>query len=127
VSEAREQAEFVKWFRKSHPQHAKALRASMAGLTFAGGGKWGAIMWNKMKAQGLVKGEPDLAILLPRGGYGALLIEHKGEGMARKLTDEQQEHLEYHNAHGNKAVQTRGLDELKQTVEAYLALEHTDK
>jgi hypothetical protein len=91
----------------------------MAGLSFPGG-KWGAVMWSKMKSQGLVKGEPDIAILLPRGGCGALLVEHKGSGMKREATQEQLDHLEYHNAHGNKAVLTRGLDELMAVVEEYM-------
>lgn len=120
MREQDEQAAFVKWFRETYPRDVKALRASMAGISFPGGNKWGAIMWNKMNSQGLVKGEPDLAILLPRGGYHALLIEHKGEDQSRKLTDEQQEHIEYHVANGNRAVQTRGLEDLKRTVEEYM-------
>jgi hypothetical protein len=93
----------------------------MAGLSFPGGRKWGAIMWSKMRSQGLTEGEPDLAILLSRGGYGALVIEHKGDGMSRQLTEKQKQHLDFHNANGNKAVQTRGLDELKAVVEEYLS------
>lgn len=120
MKESKEQAAFVKWFRRFYPQHAYALRASMAGISFAGGGKWGAIMWNKMKAQGVTKGEPDIALLLSRQGFHSLLIEHKGEGMSRKLTEEQRAHLEYHNEQGNKAVQTRGLEELIKTVEDYM-------
>jgi hypothetical protein len=124
MTEQAEQAAFVKWFRRAYKSEARALRVSMAGISFPGG-KWGAIMWNKMKSQGLVKGEPDIAILIPAGKYHGLIIEHKGEGMARKLTDDQAAHLDYHRQHGYMATETRGLEELKSVVEEYLALRNT--
>jgi hypothetical protein len=120
--EEKEQSEFVKWFRAKHPDLAKGLRVSMAGMKRTGR-RAGAMMWNKMKSLGVTRGEPDIAILIARGGYHSLVIEHKGEGMARQLTDEQQEHLDWHASQGNKAIQTRGLDELKEAVEEYLDAE----
>jgi hypothetical protein len=121
VTEANEQAAFVRWFRKTYPKDAYAMRASMAGLPRHG--KRGAILWNLMTAQGLNKGEPDIAILLPRGGYGALLVEHKAEGQTHKLTAEQEQHIKYHNDSGNLAVQTRGLEQLMQVVRDYMEME----
>jgi len=120
MSESAEQAEFVAWFRRRYPNHVYALRTSMAGVPRHG--RKGAVIWNFMKSQGINRGEPDIAILLPRGGYGSLVIEHKGEGMSRKLTDEQARALAYHEEAGNMAVQTRGLDELISVVEDYLCL-----
>lgn len=89
-------------------------------MTATMGSRRGAIVKNQMKAQGLVYGEPDIVILLPRGGYHGLAIEHKGEGMSRKLTQEQSEHLEYHASEGYKAASTRGLAQLKSVVQEYM-------
>lgn len=119
--EGAEQKEFVTWFGAEYPAHIKSLRISMSGIKRVGR-RAGAMMWNQMKSQGVQKGEADIAILLPKGGYGSLLVEHKGEGMARKLTEDQADYLGYHNLIGNRAESTRGLDELKQVVRDYMGL-----
>jgi len=118
--EAAEQAQFVSWFRAHYPKDVFALRTSMAGVPRHG--RKGAVIWNFMKSQGINKGEPDIALLIPRGCYGSLVIEHKGDGMSRQLTGEQAQALAYHEEIGNMAVQTRGLDELISVVEDYLCL-----
>lgn len=118
--EAAEQKFFVQWFRQAYPAHRKALRVSMAGLPRHG--KKGAIQWNMMKGQGVEKDEADIVIALPRGGYGSLVIEHKGEGMARQLTGGQLAYLEYHESIGNRAVSTRGLVDLMNVVSHYMGL-----
>ena len=79
-------------------------------------------MINHIKSQGSVAGESDLVIMLQRGDYGCLVIEHKGEGMTRELTEAQQTYLNVHNSLGNLALSTRGLDELQKTVTEYIAL-----
>ncbi len=117
--EATEQREFVKWFRQVYAEHAPALRVSMAGLSWHGAK--GARMWSQMKSQGVSKGEPDIVILVGMHGHNALVIEHKGANQSHNLTEEQRYHLEYHNRHGNLAIQTRGLDNLKEAVTAYMA------
>lgn len=116
--EAGEQREFVKWFRQVYAEHSKSLRVSMSGMSWHGAK--GARMWSQMKSQGVAKGEPDIAILIPRRNFHCLLIEHKGEKQSHKLTPEQRDHLEYHNSIGNLAIQTRGLDDLKEAVTAYM-------
>mgnify|MGYP003626321958 CR=1 FL=1 len=119
--ESKEQKAFVAWFQSRWPAHAKSIRVSLRGLNF-GSGKRAAIMVKHIKAQGSVEGESDIAILLPKGGYGALLIEHKGLGMKHELSEEQADYLGYHNLIGNRAVSTRGLEELKAAVEEYMGL-----
>ena len=74
----------------------------------------------QIKAQGGVTGEADIAILLPRGEYGSLLVEHKADGSTHKLSDAQQEYLDYHNIIGNCAVSTRGTEALKAAILAYM-------
>ena len=120
--ESSEQRDFVKWFRETYPGHRKSLRVSMAGLPRYG--RKGAVQWNMMKSQGLEKGEADIVIALPRGQYGALVIEHKGDGMSREVTEEQSEYLKYHAGIGNFAISTRGLEELQQVVQDYMGLNH---
>ena len=119
MTEANEQKQAVAWFRDTWPEHAMSLRVSQSG-GFIGKGRAGAIRRSKITAEGGVTGEADIALLLPKGGYGALLIEHKGAKQAHKLTDKQQEYLDYHNSIGNLAVSTRGLEALKAAVLAYM-------
>lgn len=118
MTEAKEQSEFVAWFKECWPEHVKSLRCSMNGLPRHG--RQGAILWNIMKGLGVQKGEPDIAILLPKGGYGAFLAEHKRGNGTHKITPEQFEQLEYHESIGNYAISTRGLDELKKSVMEYM-------
>lgn len=121
--ESSEQRDFVKWFRETYPGHRKSLRVSMAGMKRQGRVS-GARMWNMMKSQGLEKGEADIVIALPRGQYGALVIEHKGAGQSHKVTEDQEAYLEYHASIGNLAASTRGEEELQQVVQDYMGLNH---
>ena len=118
MAETSEQAEVIKWLRETYPEYAKSIRSSMNGLPRHG--RQGAVLWSIMKGQGCSKGEPDFALLLPKGGFGCLVVEHKGEGMEHKLSTEQIEHLEYHEGIGNCAVSTRGVEAFKAAIVAYL-------
>ena len=111
----------VAWFRKKYPAHVKSLRVSQSG-GHRGKGKMAAIRIAKAKGQGEVKGEADIVILLPKGGYGCLVIEHKGENQGHSLSNDQQEYLDYHNACGNLAISTRGIYELTSRIEDYMGL-----
>jgi hypothetical protein len=121
MSESAEQKEVVAWFRAKYPEHAMSLRVSQSG-GHRGKGKSAAIRIAKAKGQGEVKGEADIGILLPKGGYGCLLVEHKGEGMAHTLNESQALYLDYHNRIGNCAVSTRGVDALKAAILLYMSL-----
>lgn len=116
--ESVEQKEFVKWMRRAHPQLARSLRVSMSGMSWRG--RMGAINWNVMKSQGVQPGESDIMIALPVHPYGALVIEHKGEKKGRHVTEDQQEYLDYHNAIGNLAISTRGVEQLIRAVDCYI-------
>ena len=119
MSEASEQREFVTWFRTRYPQYALSLRVSQSGA-YRGSGTKGAIRTSQARLQGAVKGEADIAILVPRGTFGCLLVEHKKAGGRHQVTTEQQEYLDYHNRLGNCAVSTQGLGALQAAVTAYL-------
>jgi len=118
--EKKEQRDAFLWFKDKYPAHVKSWRASMSDVSKRG--RAGAILWNTMKSQGVQKGETDIAILIPKGSYGSLLIEHKGEGMSREVTEDQREHLDYHNSVGNCAISTRGLEALKAAIDVYMGL-----
>lgn len=118
MSEAAEQKEIVGWFRENYPQYSKSIRVSMAGLPRHG--RKGAIQWGMMKGQGVVDGESDIAILLPRNGFGALLIEHKSAEGSYKATPEQLDYIEYHNSVGNCACVTKGVDMAKAAIAQYM-------
>lgn len=119
MTEAQEQAEIVRWFRETYPEYALCLRVSQSGRR-SGGSKRAAMAWSAMLAQGAIQGESDIAILLPRSGFGSLLIEHKANGAAHKATDAQLEYIKFHNAVGNCAVVTRGVDMATAAIKQYM-------
>lgn len=119
MTEAQEQKEVVAWFRERWPQHQQALRLSLNGLNF-GSGRKAAKMINYIKSQGAVKGEADLAILLPRKGYGCLVIEHKAKYDTRRPDQDQLDYIGYHNHIGNLAVVTKGVEDMKSVILDYM-------
>lgn len=120
MSESDEQKAIVSWFRTQYPQYALCLRVSQSG-GYRGAGRKGAIRTAQIAAMGGITGESDIAILLPRGGFGSLLIEHKADGGAHKATDAQLEYIRHHNACGNCAVVTRGIEAALAAIKQYMA------
>lgn len=88
-----------------------------------GKGKAAAIRNAKSRAKGRIDGESDIAILLPRGGFGSLLLEHKAFEGYRKVTDEQEEYINYHNSNGNCAAATKGIETAKAAIVQYMGME----
>ena len=123
MSEADEQKAIVSWYRAQYPRFARNLRVSQTG-GHRGKGKMAAIRNSQVKGQGGVVGESDLAILLPRGGYGSLLIEHKAEGSAHKASQAQIDYIEHHNNTGNMAVITRGVGAAIAAISTYMEMGH---
>ena len=119
MSEAREQAAYVKWLRAKYPQYAHCLRVSQSGAA-RGSGRQGAIRMAIVKAQGAEPGESDMLFALPRGQYHCLVIEHKKANGLHKLTETQQAYLDRHRATGALAISTRGLGALQAATEAYI-------
>ena len=119
MSEADEQKAIIAYFRKAYPMHMASLRVSANGIHR---GKGVAAMRRiaKEKAQGFVTGEADIAILLPRGGYGCLLLEHKSDEAIRGATAEQLIYILYHNSIGNRALVTKGVSMAIATIDEYM-------
>ena len=121
MSETQEQATIVAWFRLQYPQHVLSLRVSQSG-GFKGKGSRGAIRMSQIKAQGGVTGESDIAILLKRGDFGCLLLEHKADDAVKGATSAQLEYIRYHNAIGNCACVTKGVDMGIAAIKQYMEL-----
>lgn len=92
---------------------------------FIGKGRQGAIRRAKINAEGGVKGESDLAILLSKGRFGSFLLEHKAAGAKHIVSEAQQEYLDHHNAAGNCAVSTRGVGAAKAAIKAYMEMDES--
>jgi hypothetical protein len=69
---------------------------------------------------GAVKGESDICIMLPRGGFGSLVIEHKAEGSRHVTSPSQIAYIQTHNAVGNCAIVTRGVEAAKAAIRQYM-------
>lgn len=121
MSESAEQKEIVRWFRETWPEYSKSLRVSLAGLNF-GSGQRGSIMKNHVRSLGVEDSEADILIALKRGEFGALVLEHKKAGAKRGATDGQLEYVGYHNAVGNCACVTVGVDMAKAAIKQYMEL-----
>lgn len=119
MSESTEQKAIVQYFRTKYPMYALSLRVSQSG-GFRGTGRQGAIRTAQITAMGGVTGEADIAIMLPRGGFGALIIEHKAAGGKHPVSKAQQQYIDFHNACGNCAVITRGIDAAIAAIDAYM-------
>ncbi len=122
MTETKEHKILVNWFRETWPEHRKCIRVSLSGLNF-GGGKKAAIMINHIRALGVEDGESDLAFMVPRGKYHALVLEHKATESAHKLSDSQRQYLDYHEQIGNCAVSTRGVEAAQAAIRAYMESE----
>jgi hypothetical protein len=126
MTEGEEQKDVISWFRSAYPQYAMCLRVSQFGNHRGNSRKAAAIRTAKAKSQGAVVGEADIAIILPRQGehgkiYGCLLIEHKAAGSSHKISDEQQDYMDFHNeVAGNIAISTRGVPMAIAAIIAYI-------
>lgn len=120
LSEHAEQVALFAWAAlatKQRPELAM-LVAIPNGGSRGDNAKSRAIRGNALKAEGVKKGYPDLALNVPRGGYGALFIELKTQ--TGRASPEQKDWLERLNACGNYATVCKGWLAAKQTIENFL-------
>lgn len=110
--EHRIQCACVRWFRYSYP--------TIRNLLFAvpNGGRRDATTAVKLKAEGVVAGVADLILLIPRGEYGALLIEMKTPKGSQSTAQKEWQKLA--EAQGYRYIICRSLDDFMTKVEAYL-------
>lgn len=100
----------VNWFRYTHPKH----------LIYAipNGGQRNATVAAKLKAEGVLRGVPDLSIPEARNGYHGLYIEMKAG--KNKPTDEQKNVMQRLCEAGYKCEVCYSFDEFRQIVNDYL-------
>lgn len=105
----------VQWFRLQYPDVMMNLFA------VPNGGRRDRVTGGKLKAEGVLAGVADLILLMPCGGYHALLIEMK-TSMGRQSEAQKmwQRHIE---RFGYKYVVCRGVAEFVKEVNGYFKLD----
>ena len=121
MSESTEHKEVVAWFRSQYPEYARSLRVSQSGRR-SGSSKRAAMAWAAQVAHGAVLGEADIAILLPRGPYGCLMMEYKASDSMYQPTQVQRDYIDYYNEVGNLGLICRGVDIAKAAIKQYMEL-----
>ena len=76
----------------------------------------------KAKANGYIKGMPDIQVMEARGGCHGLFIELKYKGYATK---EQKEWIKDLQHQGYEAVVAKGIDQACETLDVYMSKDKT--
>jgi len=121
MSEHTEQAEVVSWARDNEficPE-LSMLFSTLNGIPLLGiNGRMRATIINRMKAEGMKNGVPDLLFFVARDGYHGLVIEMKVKG--NKPSDKQVDWLEKMTEQGYLAVACWGAEDAIKTISEYL-------
>ena len=104
----------VTWFRLQYPSIGRLLFA------VPNGGARNAREAAIMKGEGVTAGVSDLILLYGAGEYNALCIEFKTPGKSSRQTPIQKEWQALAEAHGNKYVVCRSLEDFQQIIQAYI-------
>ena len=113
------QATIVGWFNRNHPTLKGRLFSIPNGSYLQGDERQRAQQMNKLKAEGLSIGAPDLMLPLPSGEYHGLFLEIKRK-TGSKTSQEQKDWNAYLNAAGYKAIICKGLDDAIATINEYI-------
>lgn len=109
--ESKLQQACVRWFRIQYPAYSRRLWA------VPNGGARNEITGAILKAEGAMRGVPDLFLSLPRGGYSGCFFEMKtAKG---KVSDHQKAFMAEHEK-DYKCVVCRSLDDFMREVTQYL-------
>lgn len=114
-----EQVTLVQWLERQHPNISKLLFAVPNGASLAGPAHARAKQMQRLKAEGLRNGTPDIFIAYPYGGYHGLFIEMKRQ-KGGTLSKEQKQWLERLNEQGYLAKRCNGWEAAKEVIECYL-------
>ena len=106
--------EWAEWNKNKHPELDMMFHICNEGKRNA---RYGA----ELKRQGLKKGLPDIALLVPNKTFLALFIELKAD-KNKRLSKEQKEWLDKLNSYGYKAVRCNGSEEAIQVIKDYLEI-----
>ena len=109
-SESSLQRQCVKWFRIQYP--------NLILFAIPNGGKRGIITASIMKAEGVLKGIPDLMLLESSNGLYGLFIEMKVK--YNKLSPEQDHFFEVARRNGYQCSECRSLESFIEIITNYL-------
>ena len=113
MSEDQHQKEVIVWFWNTHKEYRGLLYHNYNNPR-------NAIQGALLKGLGLMKGNPDLTLALPRGGYGALYIELKKVG--EKPRPEQYIQMDRLEQAGNCVKWADNYPEVIEIIKNYLSL-----
>lgn len=120
LSEHTAQALVVNWLDLQYPEVVFFAVPNGAKLGGTQAQRYGIV--NKLKAEGLTPGVPDLIILAPRGKFHACLVEMKKEKGGR-LSENQKEFMARAESAGYYTIVGRGYDHAREMLEEYLSWE----
>jgi hypothetical protein len=112
-SEAKIQSELVVWFWNEFTEFRGLLYHNFSNPR-------NEINGAQLMALGLVKGNPDLTLAIPRGGFGALYIELKKAG--EKPRPDQVKQMERLRSAGNLVEWADNVEDAKNIILKYLTL-----
>lgn len=112
VSEHDHQVAVIKWFDLQYKEHRGRLFA------IANGGQRHVRVAQKLKAEGVRRGVPDMFLPVPMKDWCGLFVELKRE--KGWPTAEQEDWIDYLNSMGYCAVICRGFDEAKEAITRYM-------
>lgn len=112
-SESQHQAAIVKWFWNKYKEFRGLLYHNYNNPR-------NQVQGAQLKALGLAKGNPDLTLAIPRGGFGALYIELKKPG-EKPRADQVKQMARLEDA-GNKVAWADNAEEAAMVIVDYLSL-----
>ena len=112
ISEHEHQVNLVRWFDLTHKEHRGRL------LAIPNGGQRHVRVAQKLKAEGVRRGVPDLFLPVPVGEFHGLFIELKAQ--AGRLTAEQIDWIDHLNNMGYCAIVCKGFDVAAAAISLYL-------
>jgi hypothetical protein len=119
LSEHQEQSALIKWFDLQYKEHSGRLFAIPNGAHLSGTVSQRSAKMNKMKADGLRVGVPDLFLPVPTKDFHGLFIEMKRK-KGSKTSVEQIDWLNYLARNGYATGLCCGFEAAKDTIESYL-------
>lgn len=112
------QTTLIAWFGRTWPELKGRMFSIPNGAHLSGDCRQRAQQMNRLKAEGLSVGVPDLFLPVVTSDYAGLFLELKKEG--GRASKEQKAWSEYLTAAGYKAVIVFGLDSAKSAILEYL-------
>ena len=121
-SESQEQSSVIRWAW----QRSATIPELRNLVSIPNGSRRDAATAAKLVREGLRAGFPDMALFIPRGGYGALFIEMKRRHNAVVRPNQAEWHERLRNS-GYAVAVCYGSQEAIQAIEVYLSLETIER